>query len=136
MSLLAEACREMSASHRQLNPGCWILLLAFWLGAGVEVPGAEPPRSTSSLFDGQSLDGWTIEGDCQAAVEDGLLVLKQGNGWLRSDLQYRDFVLHVEWKAVKTSDYDSGVYVRTLAGGAPFPKNSYQVNLLDGSEGN
>lgn len=97
---------------------------------------AEPTGSTIDLLDGRSLDGWTVEGECEAAIEAGLLVLKKGNGWLRSDLQYRDFVLHVEWKSVKPADYDSGVYVRTLAGGAPFPRSSYQVNLLDGSEGN
>lgn len=95
-----------------------------------------PPNSTSLLFDGKSLDGWTVEGECEATVEEGVLVLKKGNGWLRSDLTYRDFTLHVEWKALKDHDYDSGIYVRTLAGGLPFPKNSYQINLLDGSEGN
>ena len=105
-------------------------------GQSQDKPAKAPPQATSILFDGQSLDGWTVEGDCQVAVEEGLLVLKEGNGWLRSDLMYRDFTLHVEWKGVKTADYDSGVYVRTLAGGAPFPSNSYQVNLLDGSEGN
>ncbi len=112
------------------------LLVAALVACVAESPAAEAPRAKSSLFDGKTLDGWTIEGGCKAAVEDGLLVLKEGNGWLRSDFSYGDFVLHVEWKAVKSADYDSGVYVRTLAGGEPFPKNSYQVNLLDGSEGN
>src|SRR5262249_7258616 len=73
---------------------------------------------------------------CQVAVEDGLLTLKDGDGWLRSDRTYADFILHVEWKALKTSEYDSGVYIRTLRGGAPFPKASHQVNLLDGQERN
>jgi hypothetical protein len=93
-------------------------------------------RFTASLFDGRSLDGWTIENDCRADVEDSVLVLKSGNGWLRSDLAYQDFVLHVEWRAVKTADYDSGIYIRTLPGGKPFPSTSYQINLLEGKEGN
>jgi hypothetical protein len=91
---------------------------------------------SSSLFDGQSLSGWTTENGCQIGVSDGLLVLEGGNGWLRSDLAYSDFVLHVEWKALKKSDYDAGIYIRTLAAGQPFPKTGYQVNLLEGKEGN
>lgn len=111
------------------------------LAAPLWIPSPAPadgpgPRFTHSLFDGQSLDDWTIENGCEAAVEDGLLVLKAGNGWLRSDSVYRDFVLHVEWKALKAADYDAGIYIRTLPGGTPFPKNSYQVNLLQGKEGN
>ena len=40
----------------------------------------------SSLFDGKTLNGWTIENDCEAEVKDGVLLLKSGDGWLRSDL--------------------------------------------------
>lgn len=94
------------------------------------------PQFATSLFDGRSLDGWTVENGCEAAVEDGLLVLKAGNGWLRSDFTYQDFVLHVEWKALKASEYDAGIYIRTLPGGKPFPATGYQVNLLEGKEGN
>src|SRR5262249_27973215 len=31
------------------------------------------PRFSYALFDGDSLDGWTAENGCEAAVEDGLL---------------------------------------------------------------
>jgi hypothetical protein len=89
-----------------------------------------------SLFDGHSLDGWTAENGCGAAVENGLLVLKAGDGWLRSDHTYTDFVLHVEWKALKAANYDAGIFIRTLPEGKPFPTTGYQVNLLDGKEGN
>ena len=94
------------------------------------------PQFSFALFDGRSLDGWTAENGCEAAVEDGLLVLKAGDGWLRSDRTYSDFILHVEWKALKAADYDAGVYIRTLPEGKPFPKTGYQVNLLQGKEGN
>ncbi|MBS0263493.1 MAG: DUF1080 domain-containing protein [Planctomycetes bacterium] len=96
----------------------------------------EPPRFTSSLFDGQTLNGWTAENGCKIGVADGLLVLQDGNGWLRSDSMYADFVLHVEWKALKPAGYDAGIYIRTPAGGAPFPAAGYQVNLLENKEGN
>jgi hypothetical protein len=97
---------------------------------------APPPRFSYVLFDGRSLDGWTAENGCEAAVENGLLVLEGGDGWLRSDRTYSDFILHVEWKALKAADYDAGVYIRTLPEGTPFPKTGYQVNLLQGKEGN
>ncbi len=104
----------------------------------VPAPADEPPSSAFNypLFDGRSLDGWTAENGCEVVVEDGLLVLKGGDGWLRSDRTYSDFTLHVEWKALKPGDYDAGIYIRTLSGGQPFPTSGYQVNLLKGMEGN
>jgi len=89
----------------------------------------------SSLFDGKTLNGWTIENDCEAAVQDGMLLLKSGDGWLRSDHEYADFVLHVEWKALKAGKYDAGIYIRTKNGGGPYPKNGHQINLLHDREG-
>src|SRR5438046_3129378 len=77
-----------------------------------------PAVVTQSLFDGETLQGWTVHNDAQIAVEEKLLVLKAGNGWLRSDLTYGDFVLHIEWKALKEADYDSGIYIRTGLEGA------------------
>lgn len=94
------------------------------------------PQFSRSLFDGQSLQGWTAENGCEARVDNGLLVLSAGDGWLRSDHTYADFLLHVEWKALKKSDYDAGIYIRTPREGKPFPGNGYQVNLLEGKEGN
>ncbi len=89
----------------------------------------------------QSLMGganpWIVmnEAEVQFAGEN-LIRLKAGNGWLRSFHKYRDFVLALEWKALKAAEYDAGIYVRTLTEGAPFPKGAYQINLLDGAEGN
>lgn len=97
---------------------------------------AKPEPSPCQLLERNSLAGWTIEGGCRASVENGVLTLHEGDGWLRHDRIYTDFALHVEWKAQKNADYDSGVYIRTLRGGEPFPKNSYQLNLLQGQEGN
>ena len=74
-----------------------------WLTAVVLIPGllvpamplegADAAGFQSSLFDGETLNGWTIENDCAAEVQNGMLLLKSGNGWLRSDLSYTDFVL-------------------------------------------
>ncbi|MBW3543166.1 MAG: DUF1080 domain-containing protein [Planctomycetes bacterium] len=87
------------------------------------------------IFDGASLAGWTIENDCEVEVQDGALLLKTGNGWLRSDHTFGDFTLHLEWKAFQESGFDAGIYIRTLPGGEPFPKRGYQINLLEGRVG-
>ena len=91
---------------------------------------------TSCLFNGKSLDGWTVENGAKVEIQDGNLLLKDGDGWLRSHHVYADFQLHVEWKALKAETYDAGIYLRAQPGGAPFPKKAYQANLLQGKEGN
>lgn len=91
---------------------------------------------TRSLFDGKTLHGWTIENDCKVRVKDGAILLEAGNGWLRSHNSYGDFKFHLECKALKMEKYDGGIYIRTLTGGKPFPRKSYQANLLEGKVGN
>ena len=94
--------------------------------AGVRLP----------LFNGTNLDGWHVSG-CQAGVQDGLLVVQEGNGWLRTDHEYADFVLELSCRARKSEQWDSGIYLRAAipAAGKPWP-DKYQVNLKQGDEGN
>lgn len=113
-----------------------LALLFALLGFGTLQAQDAPAGFQRQVFDGKTLDGWTIENGCEAAVEDGNLVLKAGDGWLRSDHTYADFEMHVEWKALQKTAYDAGIYIRTPKDGAPFPKGGYQVNLLQGKEGN
>ena len=96
----------------------------------------EPAGVRLPLFNGESLDGWHITG-CQAAVEDGLIVLQEGNGWLRTDHQYRDFILELSCRARKAEAWDSGIYIRAAIPeeGKPWPAK-YQINLKQGDEGN
>lgn len=101
-----------------------------------QVRAAEMPGFGKSLFDGVSLHGWSIENDCDVDVVDGCIRLKSGDGWLRSHHSYRDFELHVEWKALQSANYDAGIYIRSGRDGKPSPKPAYQVNLLQGKEGN
>jgi uncharacterized repeat protein (TIGR03806 family) len=89
-----------------------------------------------SLFDGTTLNGWTIENDCEVDIVDGCIRLKSGLGWLRSDYRLRDFELHIEWKALTPANYDAGIFIRSSNTGKPSPDSGYQVNLLDGKEGN
>ncbi len=89
-----------------------------------------------SLFDGKTLDGWKVE-SCQVEVQDGCMFLKGGNGWLWVEKTYRDFVLELDWKALKKEHYDSGVFIRAVPppGNGPWPERN-QVNLRQDLMGN
>jgi hypothetical protein len=89
-----------------------------------------------TLFDGKSLAGWKVIG-CEAEVQDGAILLKAGNGVVRTERTYRDFELEIEWKALKSDKWDSGVFFRCGDPPAdrPWPK-TYQANLRKGLEGN
>jgi beta-galactosidase len=89
-----------------------------------------------SLFDGKSLSGWTVV-NCEATVDNGEILIVAGNGLLQTEKKYRDFVLEFDWKPLKETRWDSGVYFRyiTVPQGRPWPAR-YQANLLQGQEGN
>jgi hypothetical protein len=90
------------------------------------------------LFNGQDLAGWHVT-DCEAAVEQGAIVLKSGNGLVRTDHRYGDFLLELDWRARKNEAWDSGIYFRaelpTDREKRPWPAR-YQANLAQGKEGN
>ncbi len=119
-----------------LNFACLALATLTWGMTSRSLLAAEPVGFRHALFDGKSLNGWTAENGCEVDVVDGCLRLKSGLGWLRHDSRLRDFELHVEWKALQATQYDAGIYLRSSRDGMPFPRTGYQVNLLDGHEGN
>lgn len=88
------------------------------------------------LFDGKTLAGWKVIG-CEAKVQDGVILLEAGNGVVRTEKKYRDYVLELDWKALKSEKWDSGIYFRCDDPPAkrPWPKE-YQANLRQGQEGN
>jgi hypothetical protein len=104
--------------------------------ASADAAPAKAEKGFISLFDGKSLAGWVVTG-CKAEVEDGKLVIVDGNGFIRSEKIYGDFILEVDWKNRKPEKYDSGIFIR-----ADLPRKNnnwpdrYQLNLLQGAEGN
>jgi len=89
-----------------------------------------------ALFDGRTLQGWHVTG-CEVGVADGSLVILDGNGFVRSDHRYGDFVLELRWRARQAELWDSGIYIRCdlPPEGTPWP-SQYQINLKQGDEGN
>ena len=90
----------------------------------------------SPLFNGKDLTGWQVTG-CKAAVEDGMLVILEGDGFVRTDHRFADFILEWSCRPRKADSWDSGVYFRSElpTDGKPWPKR-YQINLKQGAEGN
>jgi len=97
---------------------------------------AEESGKAVDLFDGRTLDGWTVI-KCEAVVQNGAILIKSGNGLVQTEKRYGDFVLEWEWKALKPQKWDSGVYFRyeSVPKGRPWP-GRYQVNLRQGMAGN
>lgn len=101
---------------------------------------AEETSAPVALFDGKSLEGWTVvhsSGE-NFQVENGVLRVKGPKGWLRSAKEYGDFVLRVEFRFL-TEDADSGVFVRAAAPAEKaffngWPANSYQVQTREMSK--
>ena len=85
---------------------CCIAVLAF--SAAAEDPGKFTP-----LFNGQDLSGWVNVNTAEDtwSVKDGLLVCSgQPIGVMRSEKQYENFILHIEWRHMEAGG-NSGVFV-------------------------
>jgi len=121
------------------NPVSLLLILAlstlFCLAGGSVGPAAEKGEAVE-LFNGKDLAGWKVI-TCEAVVEDGAIRLTAGNGLVQTERRYADFILEVEWKALKPDRWDSGVYFRydSVPEGRPWPPR-YQANMRKGMEGN
>ncbi|MGA1773953.1 MAG: 3-keto-disaccharide hydrolase [Flavobacteriaceae bacterium] len=73
----------------------------------------------TALFNGENLEGWTINGTEKWYVEDGLLVCESGPdkayGYLSTNEYYDDFVLELEF--LQEADGNSGVFFRSTVEG-------------------
>ena len=87
-----------------------------------------------SLFNGKDLAGWIVS-NCKAGVENGSLVIQEGNGLVRSEKLYGDFVLELEWKNRQAEKFDSGIFIRAVAKKFSRWPAKWQINLLQGQEG-
>ena len=86
------------------------------------------------LFNGTNLDGWEIINNGQFSVEEGVLKIDRGTGWLRSNDTFADFVLTMEFRFLEDGA-NSGIFIRTGPTSADdengWPNNGYQVQCMD-----
>ena len=81
-----------------------------------------------SLFDGKTLDGWHLMNGAKFVVEDGVIKHNDGRGWLRSDKEYADFILRLEFRFMKPGQ-DGGVFLRAGKEGKNWPDRKYEVQF-------
>jgi hypothetical protein len=89
-----------------------IASLAALLAAGALATAFQTPQFRD-LFNGKDLTGWVnVNTDPDTwRVEDGLLVCRgQPIGVMRSDRQYENFILHIEWMHMEPGG-NSGVFI-------------------------
>jgi len=106
--------------------------------AGAGAPGSSAADEVE-LFNRKDLTGWVPVNDGKYDVKDGTIVIEGGNGWLRTEKEYGDFDLSLEWRAdAKYRDsgqYDSGLFFRSGLEGKPWPKVRYQFGMKQRAEG-
>jgi hypothetical protein len=81
------------------------------------------------LFNGKDLDGWVVMGNKAGfQVKDGIIHSDgaTGGNWLRTEKEYGDFVLKVEWRVSKNGN--SGVFIRSAEKDAPWV-TGYEVQI-------
>ncbi|MCU0913450.1 MAG: DUF1080 domain-containing protein [Planctomycetes bacterium] len=123
---------------KALHAVCTLVTVLALFAASCQVGSSQKAGGSPrvALFDGKTLNGWTLV-TCEATVENGEILIVKGNGLVQTEKKYRDFVLEFEWKPLKETKWDSGIYFRydTIPPKRPWPAR-YQVNLMQGQEGN
>jgi hypothetical protein len=110
-----------------LAAGSWLAL-----GGGLRADDAVP--QFVDLFNGKDLSGWVnVNTDPDTwSVKDGLLICTgQPIGVMRSEKQYENFVLHIEWRHMEAGG-NSGVFIWSNAqpGDNRLP-NGVEVQMLE-----
>src|SRR5262245_23035118 len=112
-------------------PLCFVLISA-------AMPAAED-SDLKPLFNGQDLKGW-VNVNCASetfTVKDGLIVTTgHPTGLLRSDKQYENFILELEYRHMKENG-NSGLFVWAdplPIPGSPFAR-AIEVQVMDGKSG-
>ncbi len=82
----------------------------------------------TTLFDGKSLDGWEATSNANWRVEDGTIVVDDGEaGFLLRKESYKNYELSVEFKAAKGTN--SGVFLSTMVNPKVLTEDCYELNI-------
>lgn len=112
-----------------------ILSLCFAILLGASATQASEPLQWRDLFNGKDLTGWVDVNTSPEtwSVKDGLLVCKgKPIGVMRSDKQYENFLLHIEWRHMEAGG-NSGVFAwseGSVPAGRNLPKGM-EIQMLE-----
>ena len=98
-------------------------------GSSLSAAEPKPEEGFTPLFDGKSFAGWVVMGDAKGwKVVDGVIHSDAGNNgqWLRSEREFGDFVLKLEWKVSEGGN--SGVFIRARKDDAPWV-TGYEIQI-------
>jgi hypothetical protein len=109
------------------------ILIALFVGVvGVgRLPAAagQAGAGWTTLFDGSNLNNWTMTGNANWRLADGIVEADTGRGYLVSKQSYGDFDLRADvWT---TPDGNAGVMLRITDPRDPGIQNAYELNIND-----
>lgn len=99
--------------------------------APVQQPPSNPEEGFTPLLEGRGLQGWESErlGRNAASVQNGVLTLTGGPGWIHTQKSFADFVLRFDAR-FPGSQSTFSILVRAIAGkNAPTPMHGYGVAI-------
>jgi hypothetical protein len=111
----------------------WTIIAA--LAACVCLAQEKPKNLTGwvPMFDGKSLSGWHPENQATWAVNRGIIVGSEGDGWLRSEKIYADFALRLDFR--NSAKGNSGVFLRaskdSKVGEPQNPASGYELQIYN-----
>lgn len=86
--------------------------------------------TSTSLFNGDNLEGWQATGEIDWQVIDGTIAASgSGEGFLTSDARFGDFYLRVEFWVDATTN--SGIFIRCKDRSRVYPDTCYELNIWD-----
>jgi hypothetical protein len=103
-------------------------LTCLWDAPIVSLAADKPEEGFVCLFDGKTLNGWHLMNGAKFVVADGVIKHTVGGGWLRSDREYADFILRLEFRFMKPKQ-DGGVFLRSVKEGNNWPNQKYEVQV-------
>jgi hypothetical protein len=121
----------MSMTRLGLSYACGVAVLSWGLATA---RAAEPPRF-QDLFNGRDLSGWVNVNTAPDtwSVRDGVLLCSgRPIGVMRTEKQYENFILHVEWRHMEAGG-NSGVFAwsdGTVPEGSRLPRG-LEVQMLE-----
>jgi len=120
---------------RYQRASCLLFGLVILTAAGVsaQVGAQQQPEGFVSLMPKEGLQGWVVMGGAEAAqawkVEEGVLTCDaRGGGWLRTEKQYKDFILRLDYSVSEGTN--SGVFLRATEQGNP-AFTGMELQILD-----
>lgn len=95
------------------------------------------PVGSVELFDGESLNGWSVVDGSKSHFEvaDGAIHVSNGPGFLQTETTHADFMLQIQART-NGDALNSGVFFRAISGTVEAPSHGYEMQIQNGYEDN